>query len=102
MGGDVDCKVVILGSSAAGKSSLLERIINNNYRKMLPATVGAAFAPKLVDGVTLGLWDTAGQEQYASMSAMYYRDAKAALVCFDLTSRSSFERAHVRLFACTH
>lgn len=43
--------------------------------------------------VTLGIWDTAGSERYEAMSRIYYRGAKAAVLCYDLTDRSSFERA---------
>lgn len=60
-------------------------------------TIGAAFGAKKVsiggESVTLGIWDTAGSERYESMSRIYYRGAKAAIVCFDLTDTSSFDRA---------
>ncbi|KAI8479775.1 Ras- protein Rab-24 [Branchiostoma belcheri] len=60
-------------------------------------TIGAAFGAKRVevDGklVTLGIWDTAGSERYEAMSKIYYRGAKAAVVCYDLTDDASFERA---------
>jgi len=42
--------------------------------------------------VTLGVWDTAGQERYESMSRIYYRSAKATIVCFDLTDAKSFDK----------
>lgn len=42
--------------------------------------------------LTLGIWDTAGAERYESMSRIYYRAAKAAVVCYDLTNRSSFDK----------
>lgn len=44
------------------------------------------------ESVTLGVWDTAGAERYESMSRIYYRAAKAALICFDLTDAESFEK----------
>uniref|UniRef100_A0A670IJH2 Ras-related protein Rab-24 n=1 Tax=Podarcis muralis TaxID=64176 RepID=A0A670IJH2_PODMU len=60
-------------------------------------TIGAAFVAKVmpVGGrtVTLGIWDTAGSERYEAMSRIYYRGAKAAIVCYDLTDSSSFQRA---------
>jgi Ras-related protein Rab-24 len=52
-------------------------------------------AKKIVVGgtsLTLGIWDTAGAERYESMSRIYYRAAKAAVVCYDLTNRSSFDK----------
>jgi Ras-related protein Rab-24 len=52
-------------------------------------------AKKIVVGgtsLTLGIWDTAGAERYESMSRIYYRAAKAAVVCYDLTNRASFDK----------
>lgn len=60
-------------------------------------TIGAAFVAKVMSvgdrTVTLGIWDTAGSERYEAMSRIYYRGAKAAIVCYDLTDSNSFERA---------
>ena len=42
--------------------------------------------------ITVGIWDTAGAERFESISKLYYRGAKAALVCFDLTNKSSFKK----------
>ena len=42
--------------------------------------------------ITVGIWDTAGQERFESISKLYYRGAKAALVCFDLTNKASFSK----------
>ncbi|XP_053573033.1 ras-related protein Rab-24 isoform X2 [Bombina bombina] len=79
-------------------------------------TIGAAFVAKsmCVNGqnVTMGIWDTAGSERYEAMSRIYYRGAKAAVVCYDLTDSSSFERVkfwvtelqnyeeHCRIYIC--
>ncbi|XP_012559888.2 ras-related protein Rab-24 isoform X1 [Hydra vulgaris] len=95
----VDLKVVLLGKEYGGKTSLVERFLYSRFNSTIPYqnTIGAAFGAKsmTVQGksVTLGLWDTAGSERYEAMSRIYYRGAKAAVVCFDLTDRSSWERA---------
>lgn len=99
MAGKVDLKVVLLGKEYGGKTSLVERYIHGKFNSNAPyqSTIGAAFGAKKVsisgESVTLGIWDTAGSERYESMSRIYYRGAKAAIVCFDLTDASSFERA---------
>lgn len=99
MGSKVDAKVVLLGKEYSGKTSLVERFIHGRFNENQPYqnTIGAAFGAKKVivsnKGVTLGIWDTAGSERYEAMSRIYYRGAKAAVVCYDLTERSSFERA---------
>jgi len=95
----VDVKVVLLGKEYGGKTSLVERFINERFNSSQPYqnTIGAAFGAKtlMVNGksLTLGIWDTAGSERYEAMSRIYYRGAKAAIVCFDLTDDQSWERA---------
>ncbi|XP_026582241.1 ras-related protein Rab-24 [Pseudonaja textilis] len=94
----VDAKVVMLGKEYVGKTSLVERYVHNRFLVgPYQNTIGAAFVAKVMSvggrTVTLGIWDTAGSERYEAMSRIYYRGAKAAIVCYDLTDRSSFQRA---------
>lgn len=92
-------KLVLLGESAVGKSSVLLRFAKKKYEDNRESTIGAAFlaqSVKLPDSdvtVRFEIWDTAGQERYKSLAPMYYRNANAALVVFDLTSKDSFSRA---------
>lgn len=90
----VDVKVVLLGSQSVGKTCLVERYLYGKFNLGVTATVGAAFgAKKITKGavtINLGIWDTAGAERYEAMSRIYYRQARAAVVCFDLTSSESF------------
>ena len=89
----VDIKVVILGDSGIGKTCLLVRFLKNQYGSTT-ATIGASFAVKNIqrngEVYTLGIWDTAGQERYNSLSSFYCRSAGCALVCYDITSKDSF------------
>lgn len=95
----VDAKVVLLGKSYVGKTCLVNRYIHERFDPNLPYqnTIGAAFGSKkeTVDGksIVLGIWDTAGHERYESMTRMYYRGAIACILCYDITDRSSFDRA---------
>ncbi|KAK7208136.1 ras-like GTP-binding protein RYL2 [Myxozyma melibiosi] len=63
-----------------------------------PTTIGASFLAKkiVVDGVVvrLQIWDTAGQERFRSMAPMYYRSAACGILCYDITSASSFDAMH--------
>ncbi|XP_048584816.1 ras-related protein Rab-24 isoform X2 [Nematostella vectensis] len=89
-----EIKVVLLGKQNGGKSCLLIRYLHDKYNPS--KTIGAGYGSRsvLVDctNVTLGIWDTAGSEKYNAMSRVYYRGAVAALVCYDLTDATSFDR----------
>lgn len=91
-------KVVLLGDSAVGKSSLLRRFTSDTFDAHVPNTIGAAFVltqhTLKQRTAKLEIWDTAGQERYRSLTPMYYRNGKVALVCFDMSAaESSFEHA---------
>eukprot|EP01097_Dermamoeba_algensis_P000672 TRINITY_DN123_c0_g1_i1.p1 TRINITY_DN123_c0_g1~~TRINITY_DN123_c0_g1_i1.p1 ORF type:complete len:213 (-),score=20.07 TRINITY_DN123_c0_g1_i1:123-761(-) len=89
-------KVVLLGMYDVGKTCLVERLIHDRFLSESTNTIGAAFVPKQINignvTVTLAIWDTAGGERFESMVRVYYKKAKAALVCFDLTNADSFEK----------
>lgn len=92
-------KVVLLGESAVGKSSIAQRLMRNEWSDNLSSTVGASFfryATRVGDvEVLFDIWDTAGQERYRSLASMYYRGAAAALVVYEITSLETFERAQL-------
>lgn len=92
----VDVKVVLLGQHEAGKTCLVERYLHGKFKYNVTTTVGAAFGAKKVEinnaAITLGIWDTAGSERYESMSRIYYRSARAAIVCYDITNGKSWEK----------
>jgi len=92
----IDSKIVIMGNSGVGKTSLLQRYTQNKFDpKNTTSTSGAFFITKkvYVNGlkVRLQLWDTAGQERFRSMAPMYYRGANAALLLYDITNASTFD-----------
>jgi small GTP-binding protein len=82
-----------------GKTSLVGRFVNNSFNEAVETTVGAAFSTQSIKApgngrlVKYEIWDTAGQERFKSLAPMYYRNASAAIVVFDLTSETSFIRA---------
>lgn len=90
-------KLVLLGESAVGKSSLVLRFVKGQFHEYQESTIGAAFLTQTVclddTAVKFEIWDTAGQERYHSLAPMYYRGAQAAIVVYDLTNRDSFNRA---------
>lgn len=92
----VDLKLVLLGQPGVGKTCLVYRYLYNTFGETI-STIGASFAMKKVTppqggpACNLGIWDTAGQERFDSLSSFYCRGARAAIICFDLTDRASFE-----------
>lgn len=117
-------KVVLLGDSGVGKSSLALRLCRNEFRPYSESTIGASFMTKTLDiqipaspplpteeteegnktvlvpttpelqdkerRIEFKIWDTAGQEKYASLAPMYYRGAAAAILVYDISDRGSF------------
>ena len=87
-------KIVILGSSGVGKSSIINRYINNNWNQDVQTTLGAAFMDKFVSyrgrNFKFQIWDTAGQEKYGPLAQMYYRDADVAILVYDSTDKHTF------------
>mmetsp|Transcript_98756 Transcript_98756/g.170112 ORF Transcript_98756/g.170112 Transcript_98756/m.170112 type:complete len:199 (-) Transcript_98756:590-1186(-) len=90
-------KLVLLGEAGVGKSSIILRLIKDEYVEYQHSTVGASFFRHSVPLediiINFDIWDTAGQERYKSLASMYYRGAAAALVVYDITSGESFDRA---------
>lgn len=91
-----DAKVVLLGDTGVGKTSIALRYCQNVFYSRLNPTIGASFLTKaiVVDGVKIKLqiWDTAGQERFRSLAPMYYRGACAAIVVYDISNPQSFDQ----------
>merc|ERR1712072_64859 len=92
-------KLTLLGESAVGKSSLILRAVRNEFDDYRESTIGAAFLTLTIpleqegQSIKFECWDTAGQERYKSLAPMYYRNARVAIVVFDVTSEASLEKA---------
>lgn len=93
----LSAKMAVLGEQFVGKSSLAIRWVRDSFSENTEGTIGAAFLTKTVTSgaqqVKLQIWDTAGQERYRSLTPMYYRNAQAAIVVYDVTNHGSFDRA---------
>ena len=91
-------KIIILGDSGVGKTSLMNRYHSGKFSGQYKATIGADFLSKdlEIDGknVTLQIWDTAGQERFQSLGVAFYRGADACLLVYDVTDPRSFENLH--------
>jgi len=93
----IQVKLVLLGEAAVGKSSIVMRFVNNEFQANKEPTIGAAFLTQRcrIDDRVLRyeIWDTAGQERFHSLAPMYYRNAQAAVVVYDITKAASLDKA---------
>ena len=91
----IDNKVVFLGDSSVGKSSIVQRICLNRFNNYQDPTIGAAFLSFSVINNDIRyvykIWDTAGQERYRTLANMYYRNSDYAVIVFDISQVNSFE-----------
>ena len=88
-------KFIIVGSSGVGKTSLLKRLVDNEFSEETISTIGVEFETVHldVDGDKLGIqiWDTAGQERFRSISRAYFRNANGVLLVFDIKNKQTFD-----------
>eukprot|EP01095_Lingulamoeba_sp_RSL-Kostka_P003756 TRINITY_DN1476_c1_g1_i2.p1 TRINITY_DN1476_c1_g1~~TRINITY_DN1476_c1_g1_i2.p1 ORF type:complete len:206 (-),score=45.65 TRINITY_DN1476_c1_g1_i2:58-675(-) len=89
-------KVVVIGDSGVGKTSLTYSFVCNKFRVYYASTIPADFYSKEVQleedsFVTLQIWDTAGQERFNSLGPCFYRGADACMLVYDVTNKDSFE-----------
>ncbi|KAF0721376.1 hypothetical protein AaE_010076, partial [Aphanomyces astaci] len=83
-------KVIILGDSGVGKTSLMNQYVNQKFTNQYKATIGADFLTKEIMSdeklVTMQIWDTAGQERFQSLGVAFYRGADACVLVYDITN----------------
>ena len=89
-------KIVLVGESGVGKTSIITQYIDNIFQKDQQSTIGGTFSTKTIkcgNGkiLKLEIWDTAGQERYRSVTKLFYKDANAAILVYDITNKFSFE-----------
>lgn len=88
-------KVIILGDSGVGKTSLMNQYVHKKFSPQYKATIGADFLSKEIQIddklVTLQIWDTAGQERFQSLGVAFYRGADCCVIVYDVNSNKSFE-----------
>ena len=88
-------KLIVVGNISTGKSSILNRFVNETFEEDYQATIGLDFQSKNItihdQDVRLILYDTAGQEKFRSLIPMYIREAQIILLVYDISNRESFE-----------
>ena len=94
---NISCKVVLVGDAGVGKTSIIERYINDKYDGNQKTTLVSSYTFKKIDikkynkSVSLDIWDTAGQEVYRSLSKNFYLNASIGILVYDISRKASFE-----------
>ena len=87
-------KLLLLGDSSVGKTSILLKYISNKFDESSISTVGVDYMDKIIDynkfKIKLQIWDTSGEEKFRTITKNFYRNADGLLVVFDLTKKESY------------
>uniref|UniRef100_A0A6C0EAY3 Uncharacterized protein n=1 Tax=viral metagenome TaxID=1070528 RepID=A0A6C0EAY3_9ZZZZ len=85
-------KLCIIGDSGVGKTSIVEKLVNDKIAVNTETTIGAMFSfYKLSDDTICNIYDTAGQERYRSIAPLFYRNANLILLVYDVTNKKSLD-----------
>ena len=97
-------KYIIIGDQAVGKSNLLLRFANGEFKDEYQATLGVEFGAKNLNVKNklcrIQIWDTAGQEIYKSITRAYYKNCACALIVYDISNRESFDNVKTWIDDC--
>lgn len=90
-------KIIIIGDGSVGKTSLVMRIVDNQFSYSMPMTIGVDNYSRILQissttKLNLSIWDTAGQERFSVVAPSYFRGSKAAIIVYDITREESFKK----------
>ena len=89
-------KIVLIGESGVGKTSIIMQFIDQTFQSDIQSSAGGTYCSKTLTygnnkSLNIELWDTAGQERYRSLTRMFYADANAAVLVYDITRKDTFD-----------
>ena len=92
---DIILKILVLGDSSVGKTSILLKYTDDYFPNVYVTTIGVEYKTKKVKindlNITLQIWDTAGQERFRSLAKSFMKGADGILFVYDITSKQSFD-----------
>ena len=93
---DLKFKIIVIGESRVGKTSLIKRYTKDQFGGVYLTTVGIDFQDKTIEiedkKVKLQVWDTAGQERFRNVAKNYFQSSNGFLLVFDITDKESFQK----------
>ena len=93
---EIKLKFVILGESMVGKTSIINRYINDSFTERYLCTVGIDFQEKIVNKnnkkIKLQIWDTAGEERYRNITKSYFKACDGFIIAYDINNKQSFDQ----------
>ena len=95
-GKPLNIKVVLLGESGVGKTSIIMRYITNLFNPRQLANQGASYVSKIIEvkknqKIKFELWDTAGEEKYRAIARVFYQNSSVCILVYDITRKASFD-----------
>jgi len=89
-------KVVLLGESAVGKTSIITRFVENKFKQDTMSSLSANFVSKKIDlgnnkSIKFDIWDTAGQEKYRALAKIFYKNSNIIIFVYDITRQKTFD-----------
>jgi small GTP-binding protein len=88
-------KMILLGNTAVGKTSIINRYVEDNFSNNIMSSVNMTFTQKTLtinkQKVQLNIWDTVGQEKFRSLSKLFFKDTKIVALVYSITNRKSFD-----------
>ena len=93
---EVENKVVLIGETSVGKTCIITQLIKGKYKEYIESSFTAQYCQKNFEfpgdkNITLDIWDTAGQERFRSINRIFYSNAKAVILVYDITDQKSFD-----------
>ena len=91
------CKAILVGDPGVGKTCIINKYIKGTFNDDEPSTMATSYTEKNIllkdsgESIKFNIWDTAGQERFRSLGKIFYKDANAAILVYDITSKKSFD-----------
>jgi len=91
----IDIKLILLGETAVGKTSIINRYVKDSFSDILMSSTSMAYVQKKItlnrQKISLNIWDTVGQEKFRSLSKLFFKDTKIVILVYSIVDKKSFD-----------